>query len=182
MNKNDEKEVIIECVCRRYRVQMPGGIVSEVESTKPLSIQMTHELLEEDNEIDAFFSHHKIMSLRHVITPIEKTVKNDEIVKKRIFNKGALSPMQRINSLLKMKGEFTRAEYQKYMFNMHRVNIARYMAYDDLRDAIKAKRLIKVEEKTGRLQRYKVVDPIEIDEQLYKTIIKEHKTHMEIVQ
>jgi hypothetical protein len=57
------------------------------------------------------------------------------------------------------------------------------MAYDDLREAIKAKRLVRVEEKkSGRLQMYKVVDPAEIDEQLYKTIINDHKVHMEIVQ
>lgn len=182
MNKNNEKEAIIECICRIYRVHMPGGIVADVESIKPLSIQMTHELLEEDNEIDSFFSHYKITGLRHVVTPIEKVIQNDEIVNKRVFSQRGLSPMQRLNSLLKMNGEFTREDYQKYMFDMHRIKIEKFMAYDDLRDAIKAKRLVKVEEKSGRMQRYKVIDPIEIDEQLYKTIIKEHKAHMAIVQ
>ena len=48
------------------------------------------------------------------------------------------------------------------------------MAYHDLRDAIKSKRLVVVEAKSGRSQKYKVVDPAEIDEQLYKTIINEN--------
>lgn len=182
MKENNGQETIIECVCRRYRVKMPGGIITEVESTKPLSVQMTHELLEEDNEIDSFFSHYKITSVRHVTTPLDIKDKNEDIIDKQIFNQRALTPRQRLNVLLKMKGEFTREDYQKYMFDMHRLKVQKFMAYDDLRDAIKSKRLVKVEGKSGRMQMYKVVDPVDIDEQLYKTIIRDHKVHMGIVQ
>jgi hypothetical protein len=183
MKENNGQETIIECICRRYRIKMPGGIVTEVESIKPLSVQMTHELLEEDNEIDSFFSNYKITSLRHVVTPIESYSKNEDIIDKQIFTQRTLTPRQRLNVVLEMKGEFTREDYQKYMLDMHRLKIQKFMAYDDLREAIKAKRLVRVEEKkSGRMQMYKVVDHAEIDEQLYKTIINDHKVHMEIVQ
>ena len=42
---------IVECICRRYRVQTPGGMVVEVESDKPLSTQLNAKLLEEEPEI-----------------------------------------------------------------------------------------------------------------------------------
>lgn len=182
MNDNREKETVIECVGRRYRVNMPGGIVTEVESTKPLSRQMNRDLLEEDNEIGSFFSNYKITSVRHVVTPMKNDVKHEEIVNKHVSDKKMLTPRQRINALLKMSGEFTRDDYQKYMLDAHGVKIAKFMAYDDIRDAIKVKRLILTGEKSGRAKTYKVVDAVEVDEQLYKTIIKEHKAHMEMVQ
>jgi len=182
MSNSNENETIIECICRIYRVKMPGGMIAEVESTKPISLQMTHELLEEDKEIDSFFAHHKITGIRHMVTSQETKVKESEVAEKIIFDQGMLSPRQRLNSLLKMKGEFTREDYQKYMFDIHRVKIEKFMAYDDLRSALVAKRLVKAEEKSGRMQRYKVVDPVDIDEQLYKTIIKEHKAHIEMAQ
>lgn len=182
MSKNNENEIIIECVCRVYRVKMPGGLIAEVESTKPLSIQMTHELLEEDKEIDSFFAHHKITGMRHIVASQETQVKESKIAEKNLFNQGRLSPRQRINSLLKMKGEFTRNDYQKYMLDVNRVKIEKFMAYDDLRDAIRLKRLVKIEEKSGRVHKYKVIDPVDVDEQLYKTMINEHKVHMAITQ
>jgi hypothetical protein len=183
MNSNKEKDAVIECVCRRYRVQMPNGMVTEVESTKPLSVQMNHELLEEDNEIDSFFAHHKIMSLRHIVSQNDKQVQERKMTDKILFDKGSLSPRQRLNHLLKMKGEFTREDYQKYMLDVNRVKIEKFMAYDDLRDAIRIKRLEKIPERSGRLQKYKVLDPVEIDENLYREIIiEEHKNHMGIVQ
>jgi hypothetical protein len=182
MSNNNENETIIECICRIYRVKMPGGMIAEVESNKPLSIQMTHELLEEDKEIDSFFAHHRITGMRHVIASQEQQVKERRAEEKILFNQGRLSPRQRLNSLLKMKGEFTRKDYQQYMLDVNRVKIEKFMAYDDLREAIKAKRLVKIEEKSGDVHKYKVVDPVEIDEQLYKTLIKEHKTHMATVQ
>lgn len=183
MKENNEKEAIIECVCRIYRVKMPGGMVVDVEATKPLSVQMTHELLEEDNDIDSFFAHHKITGLRHmVVSPVDK-VKENKIVDKRTFGQVGFSPRQRLNNLLKMKGEFTREDYQKYMLDIHIVKIEKFMAYDDLRAALRAKRVEKVEKKSGRLQKYKVLDPVEIDENLYREIIiKDHKIHAGIVQ
>jgi hypothetical protein len=183
MKENNEKEAIIECVCRRYRVQMPGGMVTEVESTKPLTVQMNHELLEEDNEINSFFAHHKIMSIRHMVTSPTKQVQERKTTHGLVLGKDTFSPRQRLNHLLKMKGEFTRHDYQKYMLDTHRVKIATYMAYDDLRSAMRAKRLEKIEPKSGRLQKYKILDPVEIDENLYRSIIiKDHRVHMGIVQ
>ncbi len=182
MNKDIENETIIECVCRIYRVKMPGGMVAEVESTKPLSLQMTHELLEEDEEIDSFFAHHKITGIRHIIASQEEQVKESKTAEKIIFKQGSMSPRQRLNSLLKMKGEFTRKDYQKYMLDVNRIKIEKFMAYNDLKDAIRIKRLIKIEEKIGRVHKYKVTDPIDIDEQLYKTIINDHKAHIAVTQ
>lgn len=187
MSENNGKEAIIECVCRIYRVQMPGGMIADVESTKPLSVQMTHELLEEDKEIDEFFAHHKITGMRHMITSQETHVKETrakegKATEKLIFDQGGLTPRQRINYLLKMKGEFTREDYQKHMLDVHRIKIPKFMAHDDIRKTLSIKRLERVSGKPGRVQWYKVVDPVEMDEQLYKTVVKDHKLHMGIVQ
>ena len=185
MKNNNEKETIIECVCRTYRIKTPGGLIAEVESTKPLSIQLTHELLEEDNEIDSFFDNHRIIGMRHMVASHETQetqVKERKIAEKIIYDQGSMTPRQRLNNLLKMKGEFTRKDYQNYMLDVNRVKIEKYMAYHDIRDAISAKRLVVAEGKSGRSQKYKVTDPIEIDEKLYKTIINEHKVHIGIVQ
>jgi hypothetical protein len=182
MKNNNENETIIECIRRIYRIKMPGGMIAEVESTKPLSIQLTHELLEEDKEIDLFFSNHKIIGIRHIVASQETNVKERNNEEKIIYNHGGLTPRQRLNTLLKMRGEFTREDYQRHMSDINRVKIKNYMAYHDLRDAINSKRLVIVEEKSGRLQKYKVVDPSDIDEQLYKTIINEHKVRVGITQ
>lgn len=182
MSNNNGNETIIECIRRTYRINTPGGMIAEVESTKPLSIQLTHELLEEDKEIDSFFANHKIIGMRHMVASQEIQAKERNVAEKIIYNHGSMTPRQRLNNLLKMKGEFTREDYQKYMFEINRIKIKNFMAYHDLRDAIKSKRLVITDGKSGRLQKYKVIDPADIDEQLYKTIINEHKMHMEITQ
>lgn len=178
MNGNEN---IIECIGRKYRVQTRGGMIVEVESTKPLSSKLTHELLQEDNDINSFFSEHKIMSIRQMVTPT-KNIQEKEIESKRTPKRGKFSPRQRLNNLLKMKGVFTREDYQKHMLEIYGVKIEKFMAYDDIRDAIVAKRLEITEGKIGRARKYRVLDPTDIDENLYKTLMKDVKIQMGVIQ
>lgn len=180
-----ENENTIECICRKYRVQSRGGLIVEVESTKPLSGQITQELLEEDNEIDSFFANHRIVGVRQaVVTPskYKKEEEEDKIASKFAPKKGKFTPRQRLNHVLKMKGEFTRDNYQRHMFDTYGVKIEKFMAYDDIRDAMASKRLEITGGKVGRARTYRVVDPTDVDETLYKTLMKDHKVRMGILQ
>ena len=177
-----ENENEIECIERKYRVKMPGGLIVEVESTKPLSVQMTHELLEEDNEIDSFFTHHKIMNMRQVVaSPIKDT--HGTIIGGKVGpKKGIFTPMQRLNNMLKMTGEFTRKDYQKHMLDMYNVNVPRHMSHDDINRAIKSKRIELIAGKMGSPGKYRVVDPVDIDENLYKSLLAGRKIQMEAMR
>lgn len=176
-----ENENTIECFCRKYRVQTPGGLIVEVESTKALSGQITHKLLEEDTEIDSFFSNHKIVGLRQLVTTPAK-YQEDKFVSRLAPKKGRFTPRQRLNHLLKMKGEFTREDYQKYMLEMYGVKIEKFMAYDDIRSALASKRLEVMEGKSGRQSKYRITDPNDVDENLYKSMIKDQKIQMGVIQ
>jgi len=177
-----ENENTIECVCRKYRVQTRGGLIVDVESTKPLSGQITQELLEEDTEIDSFFTNHRIVGIRQMVATPSKFPKEDNIESKFAPKKGKFTPRQRLNHLLKMRGEFTRNDYQKYMLDTYGVKIEKFMAHDDLRGAIASKRIEITGGKVGRARKYRVVDQTDIDETLYKTLINDHKVRMGVLQ
>ena len=178
MNVNENT---IECISRKYRVKTKGGMIVEVESTKSLSGKMTNELLKEDDEINSFFSNNKIMSIRQLVTTNTKNSQEKLIQDKLVPKKGRFTPRQRLNNLLKMTGEFTRKDYQKYMFDMYGVTIAKFMAYDDIKEGLLAKRLEITEETAGRSKKYRVLDPTDVDENLYKTMMKDHKIQMGVI-
>lgn len=178
----EENGNIIECICRKYRVQARGGLTVEVESTKPLSGKITSELLEEDAGINSFFKDHRIVGIRQaVVTPHKYQKEEAKIEQKLAPKKGKFTPRQRINHVLKMKGEFTRDNYQKHMLDMYGVKIGKYMAYDDIRDALDSKRLEITGGKVGRERTYRVVDPTDVDETLYKTLLNDRKIQIGIL-
>jgi hypothetical protein len=180
MNGNENGN-IIECICRKYRVQTRNGMIVEVESTKPLSEQTTQKLLHEDDDIDLFFSTHNIMAIRHmVMTPINNN-QEKKIEGKLTPKNGRFTPRQRLNHILKMTGEFTRNDYQKHMLDKYGVIIPKFMAHTDIKGAIVAKRLEIVEGKVGRERKYRVIDPTDVDNTLYKTISNDRKIQMGVL-
>lgn len=179
--KENENGNEIECISRRYRVRSPGGMVVDIESSKPLSGQLNDKLLAEDSEIGSFFSNHKVMNIRQVVTMPTKNPQERKIESKLSPKNGIFTPRQRFNNLLKMKGEFNRKDYQKYMSDVYGVAINKYMAWDDIRSAIVAKRLEIIEGKVGRARTYRVVDPTDVDDTLYKTLINDRKLKVGIM-
>lgn len=179
MNRNGNT---IECICRKYRVQAKGGMIVEVESTKPLSKKLTNELLQEDDDINLFFSNHKIINVGQMATKPTENLQEIKVESKLTSDKIIFTPMQRLNSMLKMKGEFTRDDYQKHMFEKYRVIVEKFKAHYDIRDALSYNRLEIAEGKDGRAKKYRVLDPTEIDEDTYKSLMRDHRMQLKIVQ
>lgn len=178
----DENENTIECIGRRYRVYTKGGMTLDVESSKKLSDKLNDALLKEDDAIKNFFSNNNIMNIRQVVMVPSNKPQERPFENKLTPKGGRFTPKQRLNHLLNMKGEFSRIDYQKYMFDIHGVVIERYTAYDDIRDAIASNRLKITEEKIGRARKYKVVDPINVDDNISETMINDRKAKLEILK
>lgn len=169
----------IECYERRYRVKTPGGIVVDVESTTLLSERMTRALLEEDNDIDSFFAHHKITGIRQLVAAPVKNRQESKVVTNINAKKRILSPMMRLNEMLKMKGEFTRRDYEQHIFNEHKTKIERHTAHKDIKDAIGISRVELIKGKSGRLMKYRVLDPANVDENLYAILLRDRRVQMD---
>lgn len=171
---------IVECIYRRYRVQTPGGMIVEIESDKPLSTQLNAKLLEEEPEIDEFFKHYKILGARQLIrTNIDKQNKKDLAEPRIIAKDGTLSPRQRLNHLLKMKGEFSRQEYIDSLFTNFQYKLNKWTSHNDIKDALRLKKIEIITERKGQTARlYKVIDSAEIEESLYKTLLQDRKLHI----
>ena len=169
---------IVECICRRYRVQTPGGTVIEVESDKPISTQLNAKLLEEDTEINEFFTHHKILGTRQLIRT--SGPQKDDLRPPRIINKdGTLNPRQRLNHLLKMKGEFTRQDYIKFLFDNTQYKLNKWTSHNDIKDALHLNKIELVGDRKGRDGRkYRVADSTEIEEPIYQKLLQDRKLHI----
>lgn len=168
---------IVECVCRRYRVQTPGGAVIEVESYKPISTQLNAKLLEEDTDINEFFKHHKILGTRQMVKTASP--QKDPIPRKIISKDGTLNPRQRLNQLLKMKGEFTRADYIKFLFDNCQYKLNKWTSHNDIKDALDLNKIELVGDRKGRDGRkYRIVDSTEIEESLYQKLLQDRKLHI----
>lgn len=170
----------VECICRRYRVQTPGGMVVEVESDKPLSTQLNAKLLEEEPEIDEFFKHHKILGTRQIIRSNINQQKTRYHAEPRMMSKdGTLNPRQRLNQLLKMKGEFTRQNYIDSLFDNFKYKLNKWTSHSDIKDALHLNKIEKVSERKGQNGRlYRVIDTVEIEESLYKKALQDRKLHI----
>lgn len=168
----------IECIYRRYRVQTPGGMVVEVESDKPLSTQLNVKLLEEEPEIDDFFKHHKILGTRQIIR--SNIGQKTSLTEPRIIARdGTLSPRQRLNQLLKMKGEFSRQDYIDSLFTNFHYKLNKWTSHNDIKHALYLKKIETVSERHRQRNRlYKVIDSIEVEESLYKTLLEDRKVHI----
>ena len=171
---------IVECICRRYRVQTPGGMIVEVESDKPLSTQLNAKLLEEEPEINQFFKYHRILGTRQIIRSNIGQQKTADLAEPRIIAKdGTLSPRQRLNQLLKMKGEFTRQDYIESMFSNFKYKLNKWTSHNDMKDALHLNKIELVSERKGQKGRlYKVVDDAEVEESLYEKLLQDRKLHI----
>lgn len=175
----------IECIYRIYRIQSPEGFVVEVESRKPLDEETNAKLLEKDEEIMTFFESHKIVSYKETKIPkeikeieeIEQIEQIEQIHKIRSKDK-RLTPLQRLNHLLQMKGEFTRIDYHKYIEKKCNIKMSDFMGHSDIEAALKIGRIEELGT-AGRHRLYKVLDSTEVDESLHKTLLKEKKVSVE---
>jgi hypothetical protein len=170
---------IVECICRRYRVQTPGGMVVEVESDKSLSTQLNAKLLEEEPEINEFFKYHKILGIRQIIRNNKNKRTTDFIEPKIIAKDGTLSPRQRLNQLLKMTGEFTRQDYIDSLFTNFRYKLNKWTSHNDIKYALHLNKIEIVLERKGHNSRlYKVIDTEEVEESLYNKLLQDRKLHI----
>jgi len=171
---------IVECICRRYRVQTPGGMVVEVESDKPLSTQLNAKLLEEEPEINQFFKYHKILGMRQIIRSNISQQKTRDLAEPRIIAKdGTLSPRQRLNQLLKMKGEFTRQNYIDSLFDNFKYKLNKWTSHNDIKDAVHLNKIEVVSGRKGQTGRlYRVLDTVEVEEPIYKKLLQDRKLHI----
>lgn len=171
-------ENIVECICRRYRVQTPGGTIIEVESDKPISTQLNAKLLEEDSEIDEFFKHYKILGTRQIMmTPgLQKDLKSPRI----ISDDGTLNPRQRLNQLLKMRGEFTRQDYMKFLFDNCRYKLNKWTSHSDIKAALHLHKIEPVNTKRKGREglKYRIVDSTEVEEPIYEKLLQDRKLHI----
>jgi len=167
---------IIECICRRYKVQTTGMII-EIESDKPLSSQLNAKLLEEEGDINEFFKYRKIRALRQIVRPPVSQIKAKDLEAPKILTKdGELSPRQRLNQLLKMKGEFTRQDYISYLFDEFKYKLNKWTSHNDIQDALDLHKIEVVDERKGRKGRvYRVINQEEIEEPLYKKLLQDRK-------
>lgn len=164
----NEKRNIVECISRRYRIQSPGGMVVEVESTKPLSKYLNDKLLEVDEEISSFFMGHKILSIRQYISAKPAEPKPPEVrpeVKPSEERIGVPSHEERIGVLLKMEGEFTREDYQNSLESKYGVKISKSVAHYDIK---KMGTKIEYSGRIGKKERYRIKEE-EIKEEEIKT-------------
>ena len=171
---------IVECTYRRYRVQTPGGMIIEVESDKPLSTQLNAKLLEEEPEIDEFFKHHNILGTRQIMRSNINPQKTRAREEPRIIAKdGTLSPRQRLNQLLKMKGEFTRQDYIDSLFDNFKYKLNKWTSHDDMKDALRINKIEIISQRKGHNGKlYKVIDTVEVEESLYKKLLQDRKQHI----
>ncbi len=173
-------ENTIECICRRYRVQTPGGMIVEVESDKPLSTQLNAKLLEEEPEINEFFKYHKIHGTRHIVKSNIGQQKTISLAESRmVANDGTLSPRQRLNQLLKMKGEFTRQDYIESLFDNFRYKLNKWTSHNDIKCALRLKKIELISNRKGQQGRlYKVIDSAEVEESIYVKLLQDRKQHI----
>lgn len=171
-------ENIIECVCRRYRIQTPGGTIVDIESDKPLSTQLNAKLVEEEGDINEFFKHRKILGMRQIVRS-SPPGQNKTDLPKIIAKGGVLSPRQRLNQLLKMKGEFTRQNYIDSLFDNFHYKLNRWTSHNDIKDALHIHKIQITSERKGQKGRlYKVIDTEEVEESLYTKLLQDRKLHI----
>ena len=177
----DRNETKIECIRRQYRVQTADGMIFEVEPMKPLTERVGYRASKEDDEIAKFFSENKVVFIGQKEAKLENDKKEVKKTERPAPKKITLNPMQRLNCMIKMKGEFTREDYQKYMLDKYNIDVSLFMSHNDIEDALKARKLEMVSKKSGRLRKYVVVDTSELDESSYKSLDK-RKIQMEVKQ
>lgn len=89
------------------------------------------------------------------------------------------TPINRLNQMIKIKGEFTAAQYKKLLENV-KCDITKYITYDDIERALILKRIKQTEKRTLRKAIiYKVIDDNPIDEYTYLNTMKEYNAMKE---
>lgn len=165
-----EKNNIIECISRRYRVQAPGGPVVEVESTMPVSDELNQRLLEEDTDIDNFFKTHKIF-----VAGQSTFISPQKMINIGLLRNVRLHPLQRLNQIIRMKGEFTRKDYVKSLKDTFKLKLNKWTSHNDIQDALKLHKIQIVNNRSGKQRVYTVIDASEIDESAYKEFLEDKR-------
>ncbi len=170
----------IECISRKYKIQVPGGMIVEIESDKPLSMQLNAKLLEEEGDINEFFKHRKIIGLRQAVRAPVGHIKATDLEAPGMMTKnGELNPMQRLNILLKIPGEFARIDYIKHLFDETKYKINKWTSHKDIVLALELHKIEVVKEREGKKGRiYRVINKDEIEESLYKKLLQDRKLQM----
>jgi hypothetical protein len=154
-------------------------MVVEVESDKPISTQLNAKLLEEEPEINEFFKYHKILGARQIVrSNIDQKTRDiaGHAEPKMIANNGDLSPRQRLNELLKMRGEFTRQDYIESLFTNFRYKLNKWTSHTDIKYALQLNKIQIASKREGKRDRfYKVVDTEEVGESLYNKLLEDRK-------
>ena len=147
-----------------------------------MSEDAVRKMLEEDSEIDTFFSNYKIINInQEILTSEINSNSKSENKNTYIPLTGKFSPLDRFNILLKMKGEFTSRDYMKYVLDNYKAKIARYVAFDDISTGLKSSKLELVK-KSGRYNIYKVIDSSSIDQKQYTAILKNKRIQINAIQ
>lgn len=171
---------LVECIKRVYRVTVPGVATFEVANNRTLSITETIRLLSEDlgtNNVVQVLEGFDIEKVKlydpgddiKLVPPEEveeETIEKDKIREEQIL------PICRINHMVKIRGEFTRHEYQKILEDL-KYRTSKWIAYGDLDKALALKRIKQVGKRRSRqAAKYKVIDSSPIDEQTYEQMMK----------
>lgn len=195
---------IIECIKRTYSIQTSDGIKLEVENEKPLSGAITARLLKEDSEIGFFFEKCKILDIdisrkkrtKEVKQFHKRSAKKSKTRKKKRLREELeeetkpileepleqqvqekLSPLDRLNILLNMEGEFTRHDYQKFMKDLG-YDMSNFMGHEDIESAVLLNKVEPTGEKIGKnLKIYRIIDTNIVGRDVYNGL-KEHRMKM----
>jgi hypothetical protein len=188
---------LVTCTKRTYNIQTQNGIEMEVESEKPLSREATSRLLEDDSIISTFLANVNILNIkaaqRNVIhkKPSKKIHKKRKIA--RLSNESGLAheghaisestdqyfkpsvPYERINMMITIEGEFTRADYQKFIRDKG-YKISDFMGHNDIENALMLKRIAPTGEKIGKGSRkYRIIDVMPVEEYMFRKILRNSK-------
>ncbi len=177
----DTKSSTIECIWRRYRVNIGDEDIINVESTNPRSEE------EEISEIDSFFSNFQIISITQEVQEVIDVNNSDNLHKGTTENihipeQLVFSPLQRFNILVKMRGTFTSKDYREHLLKEYNVKIGKYATSDDISIAVKSERLERLEQKSGRFRLYRVIDSSSVSDILYLSMLNDNKIKMETIQ
>lgn len=190
---------MVTCTKRTYNIQTSDGVQIEVESKRTLSDEITAMLLKDDKDIGSFLDNCNIVNIDFVDkkTSLYKN-RRDKKLKKRLSkkhiakkvekdkektindrdtqsdNECPLSPYDRINMMIKMEGEFTRLDYQKFMEEKG-YKMSDFMGHEDIKDAILLKRISPTGERLEKGRKvYRIIDVMPIEKYMYRKILKNH--------
>lgn len=141
----------------RARRHIEKEVTPEVtEEEKDITEEVTPEVTEEEKEITEEVTPETIEE--------EKDITEEEEEKKE----GQMTPLDRINRMLKIEGEFTRPDYQR-MLEQDSQKMSAFMGHNDIEEAVRLRR-IEPSGRSERFMKYRVIDQTPIDEHTYRNM------------